>query len=1084
MIRVHSTNQYRADPEQSAERRQNSQLSMPGKEHARGSADEGLCDIVAGEHGNNGSGGGSKKLEAIRGRVNGVAVTAEDLALREDICYQIFGDVGPLIRDFSCAWDHKVVMHGRMYVTERRLCFYANFFGLEAKMSLRHEDVAKCSKGNSAIFIPNVIVVQDKSGKDFVFRAFWEREECHSLLNKLRVEAGELRVRADAEEDEEDEEEEEEEGGGRRGGVVEGLSVTVPPEAAVGVSWDGEADTTAGCRDNDSRSGGSEHTPEDPAAAMMPLSPTRGKGSGVLLRDGSTSPSEESSSGGLHGGRSVRPLSPQLVVGGTRSSSSLPPHKQRRGTRGSASSLPSSPNTAATTTVASSAGARERSYSMKATPFSSSPTSSDGGGGDGGGGGGGSGSGSRSGNGLGERAASAGPVGVVAAPPRPAKLGLAVLGADHDVPLSNGDCGSSTHGGRQHLVQQRQQRRQQQQQEHQQQRPSPRRAAVITGAGRGGWGSPAPSVGGEMTPPRSGRQHHGNASDADTDADAVVAKMKTSAAFASTNETMPAEVSMPVTRTRDRRGSGGGNGGGSSGGGGEAGDREGEALEDRADGATKQQREQEGSGRKAGLVRRGSQLWSMMMGGWSGAGAEEDPTVDIKEMQEAIAAGGENHTEVATAEFDVSVKEFYERFIADNAPYGLPDFHMSRGDWEVEAGEWEEWQQSTEGGEEATGAAKEGSEQGVKGRRGHGGVTRAIRFKTPLHITFMSSPGQVRTLKRQRSRFFGGQGCIVETQTTVEDRIPLSDNFHVEDRWIIRPAAAGEDGQQCCTATVTWRCVWHKFTVIKGLIEGKCRADVKSFNIAFLEGMREHLVESRGPLSSGVLKRRASLRESLLSSSGGVGGRRVSRERSFSGRSLLSSLAGSEEYGGGVTGTGALSVEDLSKSARLFDRFLPGIRVFSILFVLYISLFWVRHQIWDGRGAGGGGGWEGGKDELMRLYGEWGRSSLALLDVTEETRRLSADLSQLDLDLAGSARGRAGPSSKEKDSRRRYREATEVEQLLREVEDKVSRMSRRVDSALTTLDATASQIREEMACPCARGGWGVFAAADAAATAA
>lgn len=39
--------------------------------------------------------------------------------------------------------------------------------------------------------------------------------------------------------------------------------------------------------------------------------------------------------------------------------------------------------------------------------------------------------------------------------------------------------------------------------------------------------------------------------------------------------------------------------------------------------------------------------------------------------------------EVATAEFDVSVKEFYERFVADDAPYGLPEFHMSRGDWEV-----------------------------------------------------------------------------------------------------------------------------------------------------------------------------------------------------------------------------------------------------------------------------------------------------------------------------------------------------------------------------------------------------------------
>lgn len=39
--------------------------------------------------------------------------------------------------DFSCAWDHKVVMHGRMYVTDEMLCFYANFFGLEAKMTLR-----------------------------------------------------------------------------------------------------------------------------------------------------------------------------------------------------------------------------------------------------------------------------------------------------------------------------------------------------------------------------------------------------------------------------------------------------------------------------------------------------------------------------------------------------------------------------------------------------------------------------------------------------------------------------------------------------------------------------------------------------------------------------------------------------------------------------------------------------------------------------------------------------------------------------------------------------------------------------------
>lgn len=81
-----------------------------------------------------------------------------------------------------------------------------------------------------------------------MFRAFWEREECHILLNKLRVEAGEFRLKVGVEQEEEEEERE----GRRRGsGVVNGLSVTVPPEAAVGVSWDGEADTTAGFHEND-----------------------------------------------------------------------------------------------------------------------------------------------------------------------------------------------------------------------------------------------------------------------------------------------------------------------------------------------------------------------------------------------------------------------------------------------------------------------------------------------------------------------------------------------------------------------------------------------------------------------------------------------------------------------------------------------------------------------------------------------------------------------------------------------------------------------------------------------------------------
>ncbi|CAM9361861.1 unnamed protein product, partial [Hapterophycus canaliculatus] len=228
-------------------------------------------------------------------------------------------------------------------------------------------------------------------------------------------------------------------------------------------------------------------------------------------------------------------------------------------------------------------------------------------------------------------------------------------------------------------------------------------------------------------------------------------------------------------------------------------------------------------------------------------------------------------------------------------------------------------------------------------------------------------------------------------------------------RWIIRPAVAGKgnDGGQRCTATVTWRCVWHKFTVIKGLIEGKCRADVKSFNIAFLEGMRLHLLEAQE--SSRGLRRRHSLRESLaLTASGGVSGsRRTSRDGSFSGRSLLSSFAGSEDGG----------------SSRVFGR--PEMGSLS-----------------------------------DRGVEEWGRSSLALLDVREEARRLSDNLLQLDLagggnDDDGGANAQGWRSRKDKGMGSRQAE----HQLTA-----VTGISRRVDGALTSLDATASQIRDATAC--------------------
>lgn len=58
---------------------------------------------------------------------NGVAVTAEDLALREDICYQIFGDVGPLIRGELASTAALQTHHHTAVVSAQNFCCLSRF---------------------------------------------------------------------------------------------------------------------------------------------------------------------------------------------------------------------------------------------------------------------------------------------------------------------------------------------------------------------------------------------------------------------------------------------------------------------------------------------------------------------------------------------------------------------------------------------------------------------------------------------------------------------------------------------------------------------------------------------------------------------------------------------------------------------------------------------------------------------------------------------------------------------------------------------------------------------------------------------
>lgn len=94
---------------------------------------------------------------------------------RDEILRQIFGDVGELIVDFSCAVESTVLLHGRMYITNKYLCFYSNLFGLEKKIRIPYSHITAITKENTALVIPNAIAIRTYR-KDYLFRSFWDRE--------------------------------------------------------------------------------------------------------------------------------------------------------------------------------------------------------------------------------------------------------------------------------------------------------------------------------------------------------------------------------------------------------------------------------------------------------------------------------------------------------------------------------------------------------------------------------------------------------------------------------------------------------------------------------------------------------------------------------------------------------------------------------------------------------------------------------------------------------------------------------------------------------------------------------------------
>lgn len=88
------------------------------------------------------------------------------------------------VADYSCAVQKDILLHGRLYVTQNYLCFYANIFGWETNIVLKWKNVTAITKEKTAIVIPNAVLISTKTEK-FFFTSFVARDKVYLMLFRV-----------------------------------------------------------------------------------------------------------------------------------------------------------------------------------------------------------------------------------------------------------------------------------------------------------------------------------------------------------------------------------------------------------------------------------------------------------------------------------------------------------------------------------------------------------------------------------------------------------------------------------------------------------------------------------------------------------------------------------------------------------------------------------------------------------------------------------------------------------------------------------------------------------------------------------
>ncbi|XP_062843333.1 GRAM domain-containing protein 2B-like [Trichomycterus rosablanca] len=89
-----------------------------------------------------------------------------------------------LINVFTCALQKEVLYHGKMFISDQRVCFHSSVLLKETKVEIDLSEIQFIKKKNTARVVPNAISIT-KSGEKYLFGSLLNRDACFKFLQTI-----------------------------------------------------------------------------------------------------------------------------------------------------------------------------------------------------------------------------------------------------------------------------------------------------------------------------------------------------------------------------------------------------------------------------------------------------------------------------------------------------------------------------------------------------------------------------------------------------------------------------------------------------------------------------------------------------------------------------------------------------------------------------------------------------------------------------------------------------------------------------------------------------------------------------------